>query len=247
MRRGVSLFVLGALAVGGVAAGVFAPGGGASAKKPAAVFRITVSASEFKFALSRRSVPAGSTVIFTVINKGKLSHNFKILGKKTPNLNPGQKATLTVKFPTKGRFGYVCTLPGHEKLGMKGIFAVGVTPPPPAPVPTTPPPTTSAPPPPPPPTGPIGSAQTTIQVSMFEYRFDLSQTTVPSGQVTFVITNKGSEVHNFSIAGGKSGMLLAPGGTQTYTVGLPAGGYTYVCDVPFHVDRGMTGFLTVTS
>jgi uncharacterized cupredoxin-like copper-binding protein len=27
---------------------------------------------------------------------------------------------------------------------------------------------------------------------------------------------------------------------------LPPGNYTYVCDVPFHVDRGMTGALTVT-
>jgi plastocyanin len=82
---------------------------------------------------------------------------------------------------------------------------------------------------------------------MFEYRFDLSQTTVPSGQVTFVITNKGNEPHNFSINGVKAGTILSPGGTETYTVGLPPGGYTYVCDVPFHADRGMTGFLTVTA
>jgi plastocyanin len=81
---------------------------------------------------------------------------------------------------------------------------------------------------------------------MFEYRFDLSQQTVPSGQVTFVISNKGSEVHNFSIVGVKAGTLLSPGGTETYTVALPPGNYTYVCDVPFHVDRGMTGALTVT-
>ncbi|MGZ4395013.1 MAG: cupredoxin domain-containing protein, partial [Gaiellaceae bacterium] len=88
---------------------------------------------------------------------------------------------------------------------------------------------------------------TTVQVGMFEYHFDLSQTTVPSGQVTFVITNKGNEVHNFSINGIHKGTLLSPRGTETYTVGLPPGGDTYQCDVPFHVERGMTGFLTVTS
>ena len=81
---------------------------------------------------------------------------------------------------------------------------------------------------------------------MFEYRFDLSQTTVPSGQVTFVITNKGAEVHNFSINGVKAGALLSPGQSETWTVGLAPNTYTYVCDVPFHADRGMTGFLTVS-
>jgi len=79
-----------------------------------------------------------------------------------------------------------------------------------------------------------------------EYRFELSQTTIPSGQVTFVITNKGTEVHNFSIAGGKAGTLLAPGTSETYTTALPPGTDTGVCDVPFHVERGMAIAITVT-
>ena len=33
---------------------------------------------------------------------------------------------------------------------------------------------------------------------------------------------------------------------KTWTVGLPPKTYTYVYDVPFNVDRGMTGALTVT-
>jgi len=92
----------------------------------------------------------------------------------------------------------------------------------------------------------FGTAQTTVTVDMFEYRFQLSQSTVPSGQVTFVITNRGTEVHNFAIAGSKSGALLPPGGTETWTIGLPANSYVIVCDVPFHVDRGMTTQLIVT-
>jgi nitrite reductase (NO-forming) len=96
------------------------------------------------------------------------------------------------------------------------------------------------------PTGPIGTANTTVRVDMFEYRFDLSQQSIPSGQVTFVITNRGGEVHNFSIAGGRQGALLAPGASETWTVGLPAGGYNGVCDVPFHIERGMTTTFTVT-
>ena len=45
---------------------------------------VTVTASEFTFKLSKTSVPHGS-VTFTVVNKGKLGHDFKIGGKKTPD------------------------------------------------------------------------------------------------------------------------------------------------------------------
>src|SRR5437667_11695992 len=90
--------------------------------------RIKVVTTEFKFAFSRRSVPAGSTVIFTVMNKGKISHDLKIGGKKTPTLNPGKSASLKVKFTKKGRYAYLCTVLGHAKLGMKGTFSVGVAP-----------------------------------------------------------------------------------------------------------------------
>ncbi len=250
MRRGVSLVVLSALALGGLAAGLLAPGGGATVVSPAKthtgkaskVTRVTVVAKEFNFKLSKRKVPKG-TVIFTVVNRGKISHDFKIAGKKTKTLNPGKKATLRVVFKKKGRFKYVCTLPGHARLGMKGVLGVAVKPPAVKPPPTTGTTTTT---PPPPPTGTVGTANTTVKVDMYEYRFDLSQTSVPSGQVTFVITNRGEEVHNWDLIGVKPGKLLAPGQSETWTVGLPAKTYTGVCDVPFHVDRGMTIGFNVT-
>jgi nitrite reductase (NO-forming) len=241
----VGVLLLCALGVAGLATGVLAATGAVgpgSSNAKTAVTKITVSASEFKFVFSKRSAPIG-TVIFTVVNKGKISHDFKIGTKKTATLNPGQSAKLTVKFTKKGRYAYLCTLLGHAAAGMKGLFSVATAPVAPPPVTSTATTTTTAP---PPPTGTVGNTATTIQVGMFEYRFDLSQTTVPSGQVTFVITNKGNEVHNFAINGLRSGALLPPGGTETWTVGIPAGGYTYVCEVPVHVDRGMTGFLTVT-
>ena len=36
------------------------------------------------------------------------------------------------------------------------------------------------------------------------------------------------------------------GSAETWTVGLPAGRYDYVCDVPFHIGAGMVGTLVVT-
>ena len=231
------------LAVGFAKADTARPYAAKSPRAASAVTHITVAASEFKFVFSKRSIPAAGTVIFTVVNKGKISHNFKISGKTTPNLLPGQSATLTVKFTKKGHFPYQCTIPGHAAAGMKGVFSVAtaaVAPPPSStPSTTTQQTTTTV-------SGTVGTAQTTVTVNMVEYAFQLSQTTVPSGQVTFVINNKGNEVHNFDLNGVHVGTQIAPGTSETWTVGLPAGQYLYTCDVPFHVDRGMTGLLNVT-
>jgi len=246
MRRGLSVLALAAMAVAGLAvAGVFTSGT-ASAKPKPKVVKVTVVMKEFRFALSRRSVPTGTTVVFKVVNRGKITHNFKIHGTKTRNLNPGQSATLKVKFAKKARYAYVCTIPGHAALGMKGVFSVGVAAVKPTPTPTTTT-TATAPTPPPTTTAAVGSAHTTVTVGMFEYRFDLTQSTIPSGQVTFVIVNKGQQVHNFDITGVKVGKLLAPGASETWTVALPPGSYNYLCDVPFHAGYGMVGSFTVTS
>jgi uncharacterized cupredoxin-like copper-binding protein len=84
---------------------------------------ITVTAVDFKFTLSKSSAPKGA-VTFAVTNKGKTAHDFKIDGKKTALLQPGKKASLTVRFAKAGKFPYLCTVPGHAKLGMKGTFTV---------------------------------------------------------------------------------------------------------------------------
>jgi uncharacterized cupredoxin-like copper-binding protein len=111
----------GSIAVGLMAAtlvmGIFAAAGGASPGGVTAT-KVTVAASEFKFVLSKRTVPAG-IVTFVVTNKGKTTHDFKIAGKKTPVLKPGKSTTLRVTLK-KGRYPYLCTLPGHAAAGMKG-------------------------------------------------------------------------------------------------------------------------------
>jgi uncharacterized cupredoxin-like copper-binding protein len=244
IKRVVGTLGLIAIGAAGLATG-FADAHPAAPQAANATTRITVAASEFKFVFSKRSIPAVGTVIFTVVNKGKISHDFKIAGKKTPNIAPGKSAKLTVKFTKKGHFGYLCTLPGHAGAGMKGTFSVAVKavkPPPVTTVPTTttqPTTTTTN-------TNPVGTAQTTVTVNMVEYAFQLSQSTIPSGQITFVINNKGNEVHNFAILGNKAGAQIAPGASETWTVSLPPGTYNYQCDVPFHAANGMVGQFTVT-
>jgi uncharacterized cupredoxin-like copper-binding protein len=243
IRRVVVTLGLIALGAAGLATG-FAQAHSSAPRAANATTHITVAASEFKFGFSKRSIPAAGTVIFTVVNKGKISHNFKIAGKTTPNLLPGKSAKLTVKFTKKGHYAYVCTLPGHAGAGMKGTFSVGVkaVAPPPSSTPstTTQQTTTTT------STAPVGTGKTTVTVNMVEYAFQLSQSSIPSGQITFVINNKGNEVHNFAILGNKAGAQIAPGTSETWTVSLPPGTYNYQCDVPFHAERGMVGQFTVT-
>lgn len=80
---------------------------------------ITVTATEFKFKLSASSAPHG-TVTFAVVNKGKIPHDFKIDGKKTPLLKPGKSAKLVVTLKA-GKNAYLCSVAGHAALGMKGV------------------------------------------------------------------------------------------------------------------------------
>jgi uncharacterized cupredoxin-like copper-binding protein len=82
---------------------------------------VSVTAKEYRFILSRKSAPHG-VVVFHVVNKGKLKHDFKIAGHKTPLLKPRGKATLKVTLAKGKRYRYICTVPGHVTLGMKGFF-----------------------------------------------------------------------------------------------------------------------------
>jgi plastocyanin len=83
---------------------------------------VNVSAKEYKFTFSPSSARHG-TVTFRVTNRGKLAHDLKIAGKKTRIVQKGKTATLTVTLK-KGSYRYLCTIPGHAALGMKGTLRV---------------------------------------------------------------------------------------------------------------------------
>jgi len=84
---------------------------------------VSVTGKEYKFTLSKKTVRHGS-VTFKFKNAGKLSHDFKIAGKKTKIITKGKSAApLTVKLK-KGKYKYVCTIPGHADKGMKGTLRV---------------------------------------------------------------------------------------------------------------------------
>jgi len=84
---------------------------------------VTVSMFEMGFKLSTTVVPRG-TVIFKVVNDGKVPHDFRIGGKGTEYLDSGQSETLTVGLAKPGQFTFLCTVSGHAGAGMIGTLTV---------------------------------------------------------------------------------------------------------------------------
>ena len=117
-----SVFVVGAIAALTVAVtGAF---GGPAAQTLTTNVAVTAGKpSEFKFTLSKKTVKKG-IVVFKVVNKGMIAHDFKIAGKKTKSLAKGKTQTLRITFKKAGKYAYLCTLPGHAPAGMKGVFVV---------------------------------------------------------------------------------------------------------------------------
>jgi uncharacterized cupredoxin-like copper-binding protein len=98
----------------------------AAQQSAAKATKVTVTAgtpTEFKFKLSKTSVPKG-VVTFVVTNKGSLPHDFKIAGKVTKLLQNGKSQTLKITFKKAGKYPYLCTVSGHAAAGMKGTLTV---------------------------------------------------------------------------------------------------------------------------
>ena len=121
MRRVLGVIGITALAAAALVAGVAAGTGNATVPtaKKVTIPTITVTMTDFKFKLSKGSVPAIGKVKFKVVNKGKIGHDFKINKIKTKLLAPGKTQTITVNFKKKGQYAYLCTVTGHAKLDEK--------------------------------------------------------------------------------------------------------------------------------
>jgi uncharacterized cupredoxin-like copper-binding protein len=130
-----------------LAAGLFAGLGNAapwatnstSATKATTIVVTAGKPAELAFKLSKFSNIAVGTVTFKVTNEGYAYHTFAVctapvtsdaknscVGKETKLLKHGQSATLVVKFTKKGKYEYLCSVPGHAAGGMKGLIGIGV-------------------------------------------------------------------------------------------------------------------------
>jgi uncharacterized cupredoxin-like copper-binding protein len=84
---------------------------------------VQVKGGEFFFRLSTKSAARPGKVTFVFKNVGHVLHDFSIRGKKTPLIGPGKTAKLVVTLK-KGKYAFLCTVPGHAAAGMKGVFTV---------------------------------------------------------------------------------------------------------------------------
>jgi uncharacterized cupredoxin-like copper-binding protein len=96
-------------------------------------------------------------------------------------------------------------------------------------------------------TGPGG----TVDLAATEYKFNPSDPSVKSGQVTFKETNDGQTNHSLEIEDVTPGhdqemeSEVAPGQSGTLTVNLKPGKYEFYCPVSNHKELGMEGEITV--
>jgi uncharacterized cupredoxin-like copper-binding protein len=97
--------------------------------------------------------------------------------------------------------------------------------------------------------GAAGSGQT-VDMTAADFKFDPSDQTVKSGDVTFNLKNDGQESHSLEIEGvnGQDQEIegeVSPGQSGTLKVNLPPGKYEFYCPVANHKEMGMEGEITV--
>jgi plastocyanin len=87
---------------------------------------VNVVISDFKYSLDPTTAHAG-TIRFVVANTGSTPHDFAITVAghqyKTSLLQSGARESLTVNLQP-GTYDYICSVPGHDMLGMRGVFVV---------------------------------------------------------------------------------------------------------------------------
>ena len=81
---------------------------------------VPVSETEFKIALPKNTLSAGSYA-FEVKNDGHIPHDFVVQGngvdERTPTIQPGKSATVNVDLKP-GTYDVYCSIPGHKQAGM---------------------------------------------------------------------------------------------------------------------------------
>jgi plastocyanin len=98
----------------------------------AAVTPVGVGQDEFSLALYRTSVRPG-VVRFNIENLGEDPHDLGVVGplpartlrgRTTDDVRPGAHGSLRVTLRRPGRYRVICTLPLHEKRGMRATLTV---------------------------------------------------------------------------------------------------------------------------
>jgi uncharacterized cupredoxin-like copper-binding protein/mono/diheme cytochrome c family protein len=95
---------------------------------------------------------------------------------------------------------------------------------------------------------PSGPPASGVTITMKDILFDPNTATIPSNTaVTIHVVNEGASLHNFSMPDQGVSVDVEPGQSADVEIpALPAGDYSFDCDVPGHKEAGMVGTLTVS-
>jgi manganese oxidase len=100
----------------------------AAVAQPASV---SVTLSDFVIEPATISVPTGAQLTFHVENAGETAHSFAVVvGSRTiqsPMIDAGGAGELTVPALDPGTYEALCTVPGHDQLGMKATVVAGAS------------------------------------------------------------------------------------------------------------------------
>ncbi len=92
------------------------------------VEKIYLTAGEYWFNQTNPNITVtqGNTIVVTIKNVGQIVHAFKVLqvSEDSGNIPPGQEVEVSFVAGQAGTFQYICTIPGHAQLGMKGWFII---------------------------------------------------------------------------------------------------------------------------
>ena len=130
--RRTMLVLVAVVAVIGAACGTGSSGkggGGTGDQAAAGPSKATVTLSDFKIEPSQIDVAAGQPVEFSVTNDGPSTHTFAVkVGDKTYDtgeIQPNATQQLSVPALASGSYDALCTVPGHDKLGMTATVNAG--------------------------------------------------------------------------------------------------------------------------
>lgn len=86
---------------------------------------ITVTLDDFSISPSMVAVMEGQATNITVVNNGSAPHDFTVpaLGIRI-EVAPGETVTAGIEAQAAGTYDTLCTIAGHESLGMVGGFVV---------------------------------------------------------------------------------------------------------------------------
>jgi FtsP/CotA-like multicopper oxidase with cupredoxin domain/plastocyanin len=87
--------------------------------------QVRVIATEYSFSPSTITVKVNEPVQITLQNSGAIVHNIAITNPRFKvEANAGQTRSGTVTFTQPGTYEFICDIPGHANLGMRGTITV---------------------------------------------------------------------------------------------------------------------------